>query len=185
MPVVCCGLLLACLPLTAVGSSWNVSEADSSLRFTGQSQGEAFHGGFGQFDADIVFDPDQLDAARFDVRITLSSVDTQNEERDATLAESDFFDTATHPQARYIATSFVAGADGGFEAQGELDLRGVKQPVTLTFTWQSEADHATLEGKATLDRMAFGVGGGDWSDAETIAHEVSVETTLKLHRGGE
>jgi hypothetical protein len=35
-----------------------------------------------------------------------------------------------------------------------------------------------------LDRTAFGVGGGDWTDPEMIAHEVKVMTTLILTPGG-
>lgn len=151
----------------------------SSLRFAGVAQGEAFKGQFAQFKPGIRFDPAALDQARFDVSIALASADSQNEERDDTMKSEDFFDVANYPEARFIATEFAA--DGAaFVANGALELRGTRQPVALRFTWKPDAKGARLDGKATLDRTAFGVGGGDWADPESIAHEVTVETTLIL-----
>ena len=176
------GLLL--LALAAAGSvqaaGWVVDPKASSLRFTGTAQGEDFEGRFERFTAKIVFDPAAPAGSSFDVDIDLASADTRNEERDAALGEADFFDVATHPRARYVASEFVP-VGTGFEARGTLTLRGVSKPVTLVFTWTPREGGATLEGKATLDRTAFGVGGGDWADAETVAHEVKVATTLVLH----
>lgn len=65
-------------------------------------------------------------------------------------------------------------------AEGTLSLRGVDKPVPLEFTWKTGADGAVLEGSAMVNRLDFGVGGGDWADAGTISHEISVTTTLHL-----
>ena len=172
-------LLLLALAGNAAAADWTVDEKASSLRFTGTGQGEDFEGRFTSFDAKIAFDPANLAGAAFDVGIDVASADTRNEERDGALKEADFFDAASHPRARYVATEFVP-VGTGFEARGTLTLRGVTKPVTLVFTWTPRNGGATLEGKATLDRTAFGVGGGDWADADTIAHEVKVATTLVL-----
>jgi polyisoprenoid-binding protein YceI len=171
-------LLLPGAPL-AHASDWQVVDDASSLRFSGSSQGESFDGRFGRFDANIRFDPAALDAARIDVRIALESSDTRNEERDETLHGADFFDVENYPEARFNSTDFAA-VDAGFEARGSLELRGTSQPVTLAFTWNDDPQGARLDGRATLDRTAFGIGGGDWADAEMIAHEVGVKTTLVL-----
>lgn len=157
-----------------------VDTARSTLGFAGVADGEAFTGRFGRFDAEIVFDPAALDAARFDVRIALASADTANPERDATLKGAEFFNVAAAPEARYTATRFRALDDGRFAADGTLTLNGATQPVTLTFRWTPDGDGAVLDGSATLDRLAFNVGGGDWADDGTIRHAVDVTTTLHL-----
>jgi polyisoprenoid-binding protein YceI len=164
----------------AAAADWTMQAEGSSLRFSGVAQGEAFEGRFNEFAPKIRFDPAALDDARFDVTIKLASADTRNTERDEALAGGDFFDVANYPEARFIATEFAAAEGGGFEARGALELRGTRQPVTLAFRWTPGAAGARLEGKATLDRTAFGVGAGDWADAETIAHPVEVATTLVL-----
>ena len=168
---------------TASAGEWTMRPEGSSLRFSGVAQGETFKGQFAQFTPKIQFDPAALEGCRFDVTIKLASADTQNEERDEALGSSDFFDVQNYPEARFVATEFAA-VEGGFEARGALELRGTRQPVTLAFKWTPSADGARLEGKATLDRTAFGVGGGDWADAESIAHEVQVATTLVLVPAG-
>jgi polyisoprenoid-binding protein YceI len=172
--------LLALLAASnAVAGDWDVQPELSALRFSGVSQGESFEGRFTRFTPQIRFDPADLAHARFDVAIDLASVDTRNQERDETLAGEDFFDLANYPAARFVATEFVA-AGAAFEAHGALELRGTRQPVTLRFEWTPGDGGARLEGEATLDRTAFGVGGGDWADADTIAHEVKVATVLML-----
>ncbi len=164
---------------SAFAADWKVVPDQSSLRFTGTAQGEAFEGQFKQFDAKIRFDPAALAGSKFEVDVALASADTQNEERDGTLKDGDFFSVDEHPKATFVAEEFVA-AGTGFEARGMLTLRGVVKPVTLAFSWTPDGSGTRLEGSATLNRMDFGVGGGDWADAEMIAHEVKVSTTLVL-----
>lgn len=171
--------LLLFVATAASAAEWKVVPAGSSLRFSGTAQGEAFEGRFKAFDAKIAFDPAHPAGSRFDVAIDLASADTQNEERDGALKEADFFDVAKTPKAIYVADAF-ATKGAGFVANGTLTLRGVSRPVALEFTWTPSASGATLEGRATLDRSAFGVGGGDWADPEMIANEVEVATTLVL-----
>lgn len=178
--------LFALLMLSATAASagdWTMRPEGSSLRFSGTAQGESFEGKFTDFSPKIHFDPAALEGARFDVTIKLASADSRNQERDEALGGSDFFDLQNYPEARFVATEFAA-VEGGFEARGALELRGTRQPVTLSFQWTPIAEGVRLEGKATLDRTAFGVGSGDWAEAETIAHEVKVATTLVLVPAG-
>lgn len=172
--------LLAIFPACASAADWSVDSANSMLGFSATVQGEAFDGVFKRFAPKIQFDPAELPSGCFDVAITLDSVDTQNAERDGALAEADFFYIEKHPTARYFADRFEA-AGAGFRALGELELRGVKAPVALDFSWTAQGGDRVLEGKVVLDRSVFGVGSGDWLDEDTIAHRVEVRTRLVLH----
>lgn len=173
--------LLLMLATSAQAGDWRMLPEQSSLRFIGDGQGERFEGRFGRFEAGIRFDPDALAHARFDVRIDLASADTDNEERDEVLLGPEFFAVERFPRARFVAEEFRALGDGHYQARGRLDLRGVARPVALEFRWHS-GDPAILEGRATLRRLEFGVGAGDWADTGMIADEVVVETRLTLRR---
>lgn len=170
---------LTLLPSLACAASWQPLPS-STLEFEGEAQGESFRGKFASFTALIEFDPATLADSRFEVEIELGSVDSQNEERDDMLAEPAFFDSANQPKARYVADAFEAVGESAFRANGVLTLRGVERPVTLDFRWVSEGDKASLVGSATLDRLAFDVGAGEWADPEAIATEVRVMTRLDL-----
>jgi hypothetical protein len=43
-----------------------------------------------------------------------------------------------------------------------------------------EGDEAVLQGTASLDRLAFGVGQGEWKSTEWIAAEVKVAFNVRL-----
>lgn len=151
----------------------------STLGFIGSFQGEAFEGRFGKFSPRISFDPAHLDKSRFDVRIEVGTANTSNEERDDMLRSADFFDARKQPEARYVATRFRALGGNRFVADGVLTLHGVSKPVPLSFTWTAGAK-PVLDGQASLKRLDFAVGTGDWADTDLLPNEVKVKTRLLL-----
>ena len=169
-------LLLATTPAFATDY---VQAPGSTLAFATAYEGEVFSGHFGQFTTTVSFDPQHPEAAKLEVVIPLASAGTGNPDRDQALLGPDFFSVDKFPQARYSATGFRAIGDGTYAADGTLTLRGVSQPVTLTFTWAGGAN-PVLTGKATVQRLDFEVGGGDWSDVSLIPNAVAVSTKVNL-----
>ena len=171
--------MLAAMMSTSAAAADYVQAPGSSLAFATKYDGEVFTGKFGGFDTRLSFDPAQLDAAKLEVTIQLVGTSTGNADRDSTLSGSDFFDVAKFAQARYVADRFRSLGGDQYAADGTLTLRGVSKPVTLTFTW-TPGSPATLSGKATVKRLDFGVGGGDWADTGTIPDEVAISTRVFL-----
>ncbi len=171
------------LPLVAAAASpWRIDPAGSSLGFTATQAGARFDGQFERFSAVIDFDPAEPSAGRFDVRVDLVSVTTREAERDGILKGPDFFATGRFPEARYVAEGFRADGDG-YLAGGTLTLRGISRPVQVRFRFEpAGADRARLTGGARLDRLAFGVGQGEWQDTEWVGDAVEVRFDLVLER---
>jgi polyisoprenoid-binding protein YceI len=171
---------LAALLATPTASAADYAQAaGSTLAFASRYDGELFTGRFPDFDTRISFDPARPEAGKLDVSIGLASAVTGNGDRDSTLKTADFFDVARFAQARYTANGFRKLADGQYAADGTLELRGVRKPVTLTFTWTAGAQ-PVLAGKAVVKRLEFGVGGGDWDDTDTIPDAVNISTRVVL-----
>jgi polyisoprenoid-binding protein YceI len=177
-PFAVAAALVAMLAAPAHAAEY-VQAAGSTLAFASKYDGEVFTGTFPNFSTRLSFDPADLSAARLDVSIPLAGAKTGNADRDSTLQGSDFFDVAKFAQARYTATKFRSLGDNRYAADGTLELRGVRKPVTLTFTWTPGAK-PVLAGKATVKRLEFGVGGGDWADTSAIPNEVAVSTRVML-----
>ena len=169
-------LLLATAPAMAADY---VQAPGSTLVFASNYQGETFTGKFGGFTTTLSFDPAQLATGKLDVAIQLAGTQTGNKDRDDTLVSADFFNVGRFAQARYTATKFRALGGNQYAADGTLTLRGASKPVTLTFTWTPGAQ-PVLTGKATVKRLDFGVGGGDWADTSTIPNEVAISTKVVL-----
>jgi len=171
-------LLLAIAAVPAQAAEY-VQAPGSTLTFAGKYQGAAFAGRFPSFMTRLSFDPNALPGSKLDVTIALASAVTGDRERDDTLRGGDFFNAPKFPQARYVATRFRALGGNRYAADGQLTLRGVARPVTLTFTWTPGAK-PVLAGKALVKRLDFGVGGGDWADTSIIPNEVAVSTNVVL-----
>lgn len=175
-------LLALAAPLAFASAPTYTHAAGSSLGFASSYDGESFEGRFNRFTTAIAFDPATA-TGRFEVMIALGTAGTENEERDEVLLGSEFFNAMAMPNARYEATAFRKLPDGRFVADGTLTLRGIAKPVPLTFRW-TPGSAPKLEGTATVKRLDFGIGTGDWDDTEVMPDAVSVTTTLVLQPKG-
>ncbi|MCL1635290.1 YceI family protein [Luteimonas sp. SX5] len=177
-PAAVAAALVAMMSAPALAADY-VQAPGSTLAFASQYDGETFTGSFPGFSTKLSFDPAQLANAKLDVTIPLAGAKTGNADRDSTLQGAEFFDVAKHAQARYTASKFRALGGNQYAADGTLSLHGVSKPVTLTFTWTPGAK-PVLTGKATVKRLDFGVGTGDWADTKAIPNEVAVSTKVVL-----
>ncbi|THD56705.1 YceI family protein [Phenylobacterium sp.] len=157
--------------------TWKVAPG-SSLNFQTSWSGDAVHGRFNSWKADIVFGPDALDKSKVVVTIDMTSAKTGDDQRDASLPASDWFDAAAHPKAVFTATKFEKKAEGAYVAHGTLDLRGVAKPVDLPFKLKIVGDKAQMSGEATLDRTLFGVGQGEFTATDQVPAKVTVRVQL-------
>src|SRR5436190_13992498 len=89
-----------------------VQAAGSSLTFTFQQAGAQNTGTFRQFTTTLDYDANNLAASRLDVKVQIGSLDTQDKDRDGTLASADLFDAQKYPAATYSASSLAKGANG-------------------------------------------------------------------------
>ena len=167
-------LAIAALPLHA---SDYTQAPGSTLAFGGTYQGEAFAGRFPEFATTLSFDPADLSTARLDVSIELASATTANADYDAEMLGASFLDSARFPTATYRATAFRALGGNRYVADGILSLHGVEQPVALEFTW-TPGPRPLLAGRATVRRLAFGVGAGDWADTRLIPDAIAISTRV-------
>lgn len=172
-------LTLSAVFATAAHAAWRVLPG-STLGFAGSFQGEGFNGRFKRFNAVIAYDPAHPERCRFDVRVDLASADTANSQRDQLLPGTDFFDVAKFPQAHFVAGGCKPAAGGALATTGTLSLRGVSRPVALTLHFALQGKDTVLDVNARLDRLAFGVGGGEWADPSTIGRAVTVTARLLL-----
>ena len=160
---------------------FELEPAGRSLTFTAVQQGATFESRFDRFTARVRFDPAQPESGSISSRIDLGSVDTGNPERDEVLKGADWFNLGKWPEAVFTAGRIVRDGDG-YRARGTLTLREVTAPVTLSFRWTPAAagQAARLQGSAALERLAFGVGQGEWRDTAYVGNRVDIQVDIRL-----
>jgi polyisoprenoid-binding protein YceI len=163
---------------TAAAAEWQVAKETSAVSFVGVQQGTKFTGRFQDFTAAINFDPSEPDSGSIVGVVMTASVKTRDHDRDATLLDGDWFDSNTYPEATFESQSISKTADG-YEASGELSLKGSTKPATMTFTFEDMGATAKFMGNLTLDRFDFNVGEG-WNDTSWVGQNVEVAINLDL-----
>jgi len=106
--------------------TWVAEPAHSEVGFTVRHLGlTKVRGRFDRFTATVeVAEP--LTASSVRATIDLSSVDTNNADRDKHLASSDFFNAETHPEMTFVSTAVTDDT-----LVGDLTVNGVTKSVEL------------------------------------------------------
>jgi len=171
-------------PAETPAPTWTTVAASSRIEFTGTLSGGDFTGQFPRFVAAIAFDPANLAGSRFRVEIETGSANTADADRDVALAGNDFFAASRWPKATYEASQFAATGPGQYQARGKLTIRGIAWDVPVTFSFKPTADgrSAILSGRASVRRLDFGVGQGEWQDTKSLGDEVRIRFELTLRK---
>ena len=181
-----CMVLLFSAPALAAGQSWQVLPNESTIAFTAQYAGTAIKGQFGKFSADIAFDPNALSESRVVAQIEIPTLNSFNDERNRTLMGDAWFDVKNFPLAIFTGAKFTKISDRKYRIDGELDMRGIKQPFGFDFEFtefganpmDSGNDRAVAVASFPLNRLDFGIGNGQWANESQIANAVMV--TIKI-----
>lgn len=150
---------------------WTIKPG-GTLAFSVSNGATVINGAFSKWRGEISFDPDQPQTADISITIDLASASVSDATQDAMLAGADFLDAAAHPRATFRANSVKRTGANRYAAQGTLSLKGKSRPQSLVFTLSGTGLSRHVEGHATIDRNAFGVGAGE--AARDLAPEVSV-----------
>jgi len=123
-------------------------------------------GDFKKFDATVETSGDDFTTAKISFSADISSISTNNEQRDAHLRTGDFFDAENHPQLTFVSDKLTKTGDEEYALHGKLTMRGITKDVTLKAEfggstvdpWGNDRVGFELSGK--IDRRDFGVSFG-------------------------
>jgi cytochrome b561/polyisoprenoid-binding protein YceI len=134
-------------------------------------------GSFSDWSGDITMDPERPETADLRITVRLASATLGDATMDSTLQGADFFGTSANPVATWRSTSVRRTGPNRYSAQGTLSLKGASRPQSISFSLSGEGLRRQVQGSATIDRTAFGVGTGD--TASGLDSAVSLEFTFE------
>ncbi|HEY6815032.1 MAG TPA: cytochrome b/b6 domain-containing protein [Croceibacterium sp.] len=132
-----------------------------SLGFTVTSGADSYRGTFADWSGAITFDPDKPETADIRVTVNLASGSVGDATMDGMLTGAEFLAASANPTATWRSTSVRRTGPNRYSANGTLSLKGASKPQALTFTLSGEGLRRHVEGSASIDRNAFGVGTGE------------------------
>lgn len=155
------------------------------LVFSGAVEDTGFTGRFGRFSVEYCMPDGAPSDGRIDVRVQLSSADTDNPERDETLKGDAFFAVEQYPEASWTSRSISAEGDA-YVAAGELELKDIRASQAVNFTLTPDGDDLvargefSMRGGAEIERLRFDVGTGEFSDPEFVRNRVDLSFEIRL-----
>ena len=168
---------------------WTLDPGHSSVVFSIRHLGlSKVRGRFDDFDATLQVG-DSLDAVRVDATVNMSSIDTNQPDRDAHLRSTDFFDVERHPTMHFVASGVREAGDGEYAMGGELTINGITRPVELAVEFHGTQTHpntgrvhAGFTADGELKRSDYGIefgllpiGVDKLALADTVKYELDLQ----------
>ena len=171
--------------------TWTIDTTHSSVSFSVRHMVFAkVRGKFSKWTAAVEYDPASPAAAKVEATIEVSSIDTNEGQRDGHLKSADFFDAANHPSLTFKSTK-VEPAGSHLKVEGDLTIRGTTLPVVLDVEllgggkdpWGNQ--RVGFHGKTKIDRTAYGL---KWNQALEaggllVGTEIEIELDIQAVAG--
>ncbi|MGY3211867.1 YceI family protein [Mucilaginibacter sp. HD30] len=138
-------------------------------------------GSFKSFESNLETDNEDFTGAKIQFSLDVSSLDTNQEQRDAHLKSPDFFDAEQYPKITFVSTAFTKDGED-YTLTGDLTIKDVTKTVTLAVEHGGLAGDfygntkAGFEITGKINRKEFGL---TW-DGVTEAGSIVVGEDIKL-----
>jgi cytochrome b561 len=169
--------------VTDLAKEWVIDKSQSSISFEAIQMGGKFQGEFKNFDGLIYFDPERLDKSQVEMMVDITSVDTNDAERDGQILLPDWFNSESFPESRFFSNDFRKTEENQYVAVGELEIKNIKKSVNVPFILNFHGDGqdqelVSMDGEFVINRLDFGVGKGEWGSSDMIGMAVTVRVKL-------
>ena len=154
--------------LTDTTGTWQIDPTHTTIGFSVRHAMIAkVRGRFTDFAGSFTLDGENPANSSAQLTVLLTSVDTQNDDRDNHLRSAEFFDVESFPEMTFISTG-VEAKGNDFVVTGQLSVHGVTKSVPVKFElvgisqdpWGNT--RIGFEGEAEINRRDFGL---EWNVA--------------------
>ncbi len=172
----------AALPAMAAPETYTVEANHTFPRFSYDHLGFSLQvSRFNKTTGKVVFDK-AAKTGSVDISIDTKSVDTGSTLFNEHIQAEDFLDTAKHPSATFKSKEVVFSGDKPVKIVGDLTLKGITKPVTLTITSFQAKPHPIQRKDAlganahtTIKRSDFNMG----KYAPAVGDEVRIDIAIE------
>lgn len=187
-------LYCCCLGFCLSGQElWGIDPTNSSIQFqVPHLLISKVTGRFNNFNAGIqTAQADTFDGAKVEAILKVKNIDTGNQQRDHHLLQADFFEEDKHPDISFLNGTIKYLEDNNFQLTGELTIKGISKPVTLTGTFGGFAEmwgqkRAGFSAKGTINRFDFKIQFSDKLDngGWVVGEEITIIMDLEFVKKG-
>jgi polyisoprenoid-binding protein YceI len=149
------------ISLNTVAQNYTPVDSGSKVHFVIKNFGIGTGGDFSGLKGEITFLPETLAKSNFNVTVSTSTIDTDNEMRDKNLVSDEYFDATKFPVIKIVSSKIEKTnktAAGYYFFTGSLTIKGITKTISFPFQAKKVADGFLFTGNFEIDRTQFGVG---------------------------
>lgn len=168
-------LLFVCI--TALAGDPVQEVTSSRITFKIKNAGITVDGSFSDLQAEIKFNPKQLDKSVLKASVGVRSIDTGINMRDNDLQEGKYFDAEKYPRIKMSSRKIKHLEKDRYMGTFDLTIKGVTKQMEIPFTYTQKDNQGKFNAEFKVNRRDFGVGKNSFilSDEATVFIEVSVK----------
>ncbi|GAB3740892.1 YceI family protein [Microlunatus parietis] len=147
---------------TLTAGTWAIDNSHSEVGFSVRHLMSKVRGTFADFSGEIITKSDDPTESSVNVAIKVSSISTNNSQRDGHLKSTDFFDADAGQEITFASTAITAKGDG-YVISGDLTINGITKSVDLAAEFLGVAGDAYgatrlgAEASVTINRSDYKV----------------------------
>ena len=170
-----CILLLICI--TAAAGDPGKEVKSHKVTFKIKNAGITVDGSFSDLQADIKFNPKDLDKSVLKASLGVASINTGIKKRDKDLQMRKYFDVEKYPRMKMTSRKIKHVEKNKYNGTFDLTIKGVTKQVEIPFTYTGKENEGTFSAEFTVNRRDYGVGSKSLilSDQATVSIEVVVK----------
>ncbi|AQU78235.1 MULTISPECIES: YceI family protein [Planococcus] len=165
---------------------WTIDATHSEISFSVKHMMISnIKGSFTSYEANVEANEENLQGASIDFKIDVTSINTNNSDRDQHLLSADFFNAEQFPYITFTANDIVK-KDNNYELTGDFTMKNITRPTTFkvayggkgTNLWGNEIVAFTVAGK--INRQDFGLTWNQALEAGGVMVGEDIKITLEL-----
>jgi polyisoprenoid-binding protein YceI len=125
----------------AAAANYAVDPTHSAILFRAKHMSISHAWGrFDKFSGQLKYDEKDPSACAVRIEVETASINTADAKRDAHLSNNDFFNAKQFPKLAFTSTKVSAGSAGKLKVDGELEMLGVKKPLSFEIAKVGEGE---------------------------------------------
>ena len=145
-------------------------------------------GSLTSFQAEVETEGEDFTTAKISLSADMTSISTNNDQRDGHLRNSDFFEVEKYPELRFTSTKVEKMESDTFALFGDLTLKGVTKPVKLNVEfngvtkdpWGGERAGLVITGKINRSEWGVNFNGVLETGGVMLSEEVRIISEIQL-----
>ena len=145
-------------------------------------------GSFKNFNAEVTSEETDFGTAQINLSADMASISTNNDQRDAHLRNSDFFEVEQYPELNFQSTTIEKKDSDTYTLFGELTMKGITKPVKLNVEytglskdpWGGERAGFVVTGKINRSDWGINFNGVLETGGVMLSDEVRINGEIQL-----